>query len=280
MQMTWRELLKSGSRRLLDAGIQDAEYDARSILLEVSGMNLTTYALRAEEQADETVTEHFDQLITRRAGHEPLQYIFGEAPFCGREFLVRPGVLIPRFDTETLVEALLPSLRSGMSLLDLCTGSGCILLTLLLDGPAGMSGCGCDISAEALACARENAERFGASANFVESDLFEHIEGTYDIITANPPYIRSADIPGLAPEVVMHEPVLALDGGEDGLSYYRRIAAKAPEYLKDGGILGFEIGYDESEDVAGIMEENGFHSITVKHDLSWNTRAVIGRFGF
>ena len=274
--MTWRELLKSGSDTLREAGIPEAEFDARSFLLTASSMTLADYALRAEEEVPKDISARFRSLISRRAAREPLQYILGRAPFYGRDFIVGEGVLIPRFDTEPLIEALTGSLSEGMRLLDLCTGSGCILLTLLLEGPEGMTGTGADISEKALGYAVQNAAALGVPAHFVKSDLFEDITGTYDIITANPPYIRSGEIDALAPEVARFEPRLALDGGEDGLSLLRRIITEAPYHLTENGLLGVEIGYDESEDVAEMMRENGFGSIQIKRDLSWNTRAVIG----
>lgn len=276
--MTFRQLLREGADALKHAGISEAEYDARSLLYEAFDMNLADYLFRAEEEADPEASGRFRALIGRRCLREPLQYILGTAPFYGRDFLVEEGVLIPRFDTETLVEGLCGFLAPGMRLLDLCTGSGCILLTLLLEGPEGMEGTGSDISEKALEIAGKNAERLNVRADFVKSDLFEKISGTYDIITANPPYIRSGEIASLAPEVAAYEPRPALDGGGDGLSFYRRIAKEAPSYLHEGGILGFEIGYDQSEDVAELMKENGFGSIRVRRDLGWNTRAVIGTY--
>ena len=274
--MTWRELYREGAGRLRAAGISDAGNDARLLLFASSKLSLATYALRAEEESSGGAAEEFFALIDRRAKREPLQYILGTAPFYGRDFIVRPGVLIPRFDTETLVEAVLRYVKPGMRILDLCTGSGCVLLSLLLEGPSGVTGAGCDISEAALAVAAENAARFGVRADFVKSDLFTNIERTYDIITANPPYIRGSEIGALEPEVALHEPRTALDGGADGLDFYRRICAEAPRYLAENGILGVEIGFDQAEDVTGMMRESGFRHILVRRDMGWNTRAVIG----
>ncbi len=274
--MTWRELLGKGTAALRGAGIPDAEYDARELLFRASGLTMTTYALRSREEVPEGAAGEYPALIRRRAERIPLQRILGTASFYGREFAVRDGVLIPRFDTETLVEGLIPRLRPGMKLLDLCTGSGCILISLLLEGPEGMTGAGGDISPEAVAAASENAAKLGADAVFVQSDLFEKFGETYDLITANPPYIRSGEIDGLEPEVSGHEPRAALDGGGDGLEFYRRIVGEAPDHLNEGGLLGLEIGYDQAQDVSELMERNGFGSISVKRDLGWNTRAVIG----
>ena len=274
--MTYRELLKRGEGTLKAAGIADAESDARILLFETTGLSLTSYALRSGEKVPENEVPAYLECVGLRAKRIPIQYMLGRASFAGREFAVGEGVLIPRFDTETLTEAILPRLRPGMRLLDLCTGSGCILLTLLLDGPRGLEGTGSDISGTALDCAAWNAKAFGAECALIQSDLFEHIDGIYDIITANPPYIRTEVIETLAPEVRDHEPHLALDGGEDGLDFYRRIIEEAPRHLENGGLLGLEIGYDQAEDVCCMMETGGFGEVTIRRDLAWNTRAVIG----
>ena len=274
--MIWRELFAEGKGRLEASGNEDSFYDARALLQFVSGMTMTDYPLRAGEEAGAHEVRVFREVISRRCAHEPLQYITGYAPFFGRDFLVRPGVLIPRFDTETLIEAVLPHLCPGMRLLDMCTGSGCILLTLLLEGPSGVSGTGTDISEEALAVARENAERFHVNAALVQSNLYSNIHGVYDIITSNPPYIRTRVIDMLAPEVRDHEPRLALDGEEDGLAFYRRITKGAPAVLKTGGLLAFEIGYDQAESVTAIMEEGGFSRVNVFKDLAGNPRVAAG----
>ena len=211
---------------------------------------------------------------------EPLQYIMGTAPFYGRDFLVQRGVLIPRFDTETLIEAVLPYLKPMMRILDLCTGSGCILLTLLLEGPEGLEGTGSDISEEALYCARKNAEQLHEEAAFVKSDLFESIEGSFDLITANPPYIRSSVIGSLEAEVKEFEPLTALDGSEDGLEFYRRILREAGSHLRDGGRIALEIGFDQGSDVKSIMESEGFRDAAVLKDLAGLDRAVIGVWNY
>ncbi|MEE8826390.1 MAG: peptide chain release factor N(5)-glutamine methyltransferase [Eubacteriales bacterium] len=274
--MNWRELFAEGRRRLEASGNEDSFYDARALLQYVSGMTMTDYPLRAGEEAGEKEVRAFREAVSRRCAHEPLQYITGYAPFYGRDFLVRPGVLIPRFDTETLIEAVKPHLRRDTQLLDLCTGSGCILLTLMLEGPADVRGTGADISEDALNVARENAERFHVMAELVRSNLYSNIHGVYDIITSNPPYIRTHVIDTLAPEVRDHEPRLALDGEEDGLAFYRRITEGAPAVLKAGGLLAFEIGYDQAEAVTQIMEKGGFGRVTVTRDLAGNPRVAAG----
>lgn len=278
--MTVMQLIRAGSSMLAEAGVPGAEHDALELYLHLSGRTLSQYAASLSEEIEEAEEKTYFSLIKRRAGREPLQYITALAPFYGREFYVRPGVLIPRFDTETLVECVLPRLKSGMRLLDLCTGSGCILLTLLLEGPEGLEGCGSDLSEEALSCAEENAARLQVPAVFVKSDLFGRITGRYDIITANPPYIRSGEIGLLDPEVRDYEPRLALDGSGDGLAFYRRICAEAGRFLKEGGTLAFETGADETEAVRELMQENGFSETEIHRDLSGLGRVVIGvRYG-
>lgn len=277
-----RKLLKAGAGRLQAAWGQgedarrESETDARLLLFYAAGCTLSAWPLRMDEEAEPGVCGRYLAMIERRGRHEPLQYITGEAPFYGRDFIVRPGVLIPRFDTETLVAEVLPALRPGQRILDLCTGSGCILVTLLLEGPAGIRGTGADISGTALAVARENASRFGSDASFVKSNLYENIHGVYDIITANPPYIPRQDIAALAPEVRVFEPGEALDGGRDGLSFYRRIVRGAPMHLKENGTLAFEIGCDEAGAVTGIMREGGFENIKTVQDLAGRDRCVTG----
>ena len=184
-------------------------------------------------------------------------------------------VLIPRFDTEILVEEVMKELHDGFSILDMCTGSGCILLSLLKYSN-NCSGVGVDISENALAVAKENQKRLGLDASFVQSDLFEQITGKYDIIVSNPPYIRSDVIPTLMEEVRLHEPVLALDGTEDGLFFYRKIVKESTDYLNGGGWLFFEIGYDQGEAVKKLMEENGFKNVKVVKDYAGLDRVVLG----
>ena len=168
-------------------------------------------------------------------------------------------------------------LRDGMEILDVCTGSGCILLSLLRYSN-GCRGVGCDISEKALAVAAQNAKELGISAQFIQSDLFESIEGRFEYIVSNPPYIRKDMIPTLMEEVRDHEPLIALDGGEDGLDFYRKITREATEHLYSGGMLFFEIGYDQGETVKLLMEEEGYEEVTVSQDLAGLDRVVYGTF--
>ncbi len=201
----------------------------------------------------------------------------------GLEFTVNEKVLIPRQDTEILVEEVLRDLHDGSRILDMCTGSGCILISLL-HYSNDCQGTGADISGDALCVARENAARILAGkkddtvARFVESDLFERVEGRFDILVSNPPYIRSAVIPELAEEVRGNEPILALDGAEDGLLFYRRIIKQGKEHLCGGGRLFFEIGYDQGVAVKGMMEEAGYADVRIVKDFSGLDRVVYGRY--
>ena len=282
--MTFREMIRRGEAELAAAGIDNPAFDARELCLHLCGWNLSAYAARAGEETPPRLPDSYDALIKRRAAHEPLQYITGTAPFFGRDFFASPGVLIPRFDTETVIDAVLPRLRPGMRILDLCTGSGCILLTLLLEGPGDLFGTGGDISEDALSCARRNGARYapelarkGSSAEWIKSNLFAEISGQYDILCANPPYIRSGDIPGLPREVRDYEPGLALDGGTDGMDYYRTLAAGAPAFLRSGGTAVFETGFDEAEETAELMRGAGFSDIEIRKDMGGRMRAVLGR---
>ncbi len=192
----------------------------------------------------------------------------------GLEFLVSDKVLIPRIDTEFLVEEALIDINDGADVLDMCTGSGCILLSIM-KYKNDINGVGADISDHALELAGKNAENLGISnARFVHSDLFTEIQGKYDFILCNPPYIRSGEIDGLMEEVRLYEPHAALDGGEDGLFFYRKIAEGAKEHLVNGGALILEIGYDQGEDVSRILKEEGYGHIRVLKDYSGNERVV------
>ena len=206
----------------------------------------------------------------------------------GRTFHVNGHFLIQRQDTDTLVETALDLLDCGKSakrteerivrLLDMCTGSGCILLSMLHYAKCRTEGIGSDISAKALKVASENARRLGMTAGFIESDLFEKIEGKFTMILSNPPYIRSAEIAELQDEVRLYDPAGALDGKEDGLYFYRKIISQSPTYLEDGGYLIFEIGHDQACDVTGMMRAQGFSDVSVKKDLAGLDRVVYGRY--
>lgn len=273
--MTYRQLLARGKERLEQAGIADAVVDSWELLEHVSGLDRNAYYMHMEDRVAEEQCSAYDRCIEKRASHIPLQQLTGKAYFMGLTFSVNEHVLIPRFDTENLVEQVIHVTKPGMRILDMCTGSGCILLSVLHECPE-TAGTGVDISEEALQIAQRNAENLGISAEFVKSDLFHNITEEYDIIISNPPYIPTAVIRGLDEEVKDHEPVLALDGREDGLHFYRRIIKEGWGHLHYGGWLCFEIGYDQGQAVSRLMEEAGYAHIQVKKDLAGLDRIVIG----
>lgn len=275
--MNYRKLYETGKDRLEKAGIQEAALDARLLLEEVCRTNRNTLLVHGDRAVTEEEETQFRIFIERRSTHEPLQQITGWQEFMGLRFSVTEDVLVPRQDTETLVEEVMRYLRDGMEILDVCTGSGCILLSLLRYSN-GCRGVGCDISEKALAVAGQNAKELGISAQFIQSDLFESIEGRFEYIVSNPPYIRKDMIPTLMEEVRDHEPLIALDGGEDGLDFYRKITREATEHLYSGGMLFFEIGYNQGEAVKLLMEEEGYEEVTVSQDLAGLDRVVYGTF--
>ncbi len=289
--MTYREVYAEGRKVLESAGVGEAELDARLLLEYVCGTNRNDLLVHGEETVDDENRKRYEEFIARRRQRVPLQYLTGKQNFMGLEFAVNEHVLIPRQDTEILVEEVLKHLHDGMRVLDLCTGSGCILISLL-HYSNHCDGLGVDISQEALAVAEENGrallpkessaeveEAFGR-IRFWKSDLFEAVEGKFDIIVSNPPYIPSGDIEELMPEVGNHEPRGALDGGEDGLHFYRSIVEGIREHLYGGGMLFFEIGQDQAEAVSRLMEREGFLEIEVVRDYAGLDRVVYGTLGF
>lgn len=273
-QMTsYREAYEFGRNRLAACGIAEAELDAR-LLLEFGCEKDRNYLfVHGENEISEEEEARYRSFIERRAAHVPLQYITGVQEFMGFEFLVNGNVLIPRQDTETLVEEAMIEVPDGARVLDMCTGSGCVLLSLM-KYKNGIEGTGVDISEAALLTAEENGRRLGVDAKFVRSDMFSEIEGKFDAILANPPYIRTDIIPTLMEEVRAHEPLNALDGKEDGLHFYRILAEKAREYLYPGGIFLAEIGYDQGKDVSELFRKCGYRNVRIIHDLAGNQRVV------
>lgn len=273
--MTYKKDLEKGTEILKNAGIAECGRDAELLLMYVTGKDRTFLLTYGDsEEMDSRDEDEYLSLIGKRAEHIPLQLLTGETDFMGLRFFVSEDVLIPRIDTEFLVEEALIHINDGADVLDMCTGSGCILLSLM-KYKNDINGVGADISEHALNLARKNAESLGISnARFVHSDLFTDIQGKYDHILCNPPYIRSGEIGSLMEEVRLHEPVNALDGGEDGLIFYRRIAEDARDHLVNGGSMIFEIGYDQGDEVSGILKEAGYGHIEVLKDYSGNERVV------
>lgn len=274
--MTFQEARVFGEKRLAQSQIEDARWDARLLLEYVTGMKSSQYLLHQREPMPEEQKQEYEKLLEARCSHIPLQHLTGEQEFMGLPFSVNEHVLIPRQDTEVLVEQAGRELKPGMRILDLCTGSGCILLSLLSMVPEAV-GCGTDISGDALRVAKANAHKLNVNAKFHESDLFEKVTGLYDIIVSNPPYIPTREIEGLMPEVRDYEPAGALDGGADGLNFYRRICREAVHYLKPGGQLYLEIGSDQGAVVCEMLEKEGYSGVAKVRDLSGLDRVVYGR---
>ena len=273
--MTYKQAEQRGEQLLYDAGVMDARIDAWLLLEMVAKIDRSFYFTHINEEVDPEVLTEYERVLEKRAEHVPLQYITGEQEFMGMTFKVNSNVLIPRQDTETLVEEALKVIEPQMEVLDLCTGSGCILLSILKNAPT-VRGTGSDISKQALLVAKENAKLHNLEADWVRGNLFDNVSGSFDVILSNPPYIAQAEIPALMPEVAQFEPIEALDGGPDGLEYYRRITEEAPGYLKENGYLFFEIGYDQGEAVRQLMQEAGFQDVAVMKDLAGNDRVVKG----
>lgn len=275
--MTYRELYNYGVEQLSAVGIEEAALDARLLLEYICHTDRNTLLVHGDSQRNAMEEEFYKAVIAKRAERIPLQHITGEQEFMGLSFRVNEHTLIPRQDTEILVEEAMRHLHDGMRILDMCTGSGCILLSLLKYSNE-CEGVGVDISAQALEVAGENATRLGLKADFIQSDLFEQVQGRFDMLVSNPPYIATKEIETLMPEVREHEPMQALDGMEDGLYFYRKIVEKSTDYLYNGARLYFEIGYDQGEAVSGLMRDKGFQDVKVIKDYAGLDRVVVGKW--
>lgn len=277
--MTLREALKSGEEYLREQNIEDAGTDAWLLFQFVTGMDRTRFLLERDREMSEEWTAKYQELLERRGGHIPLQHLTGEQEFMGLTFRVNEDVLIPRQDTEILVEEALKRLTPDMRVLDMCTGSGCIAISLAKLGkkenlpPVD----GVDLSARALAVAAENAKQLRADVRLLQSDLFAEITEVYDMIVSNPPYIPTEVIGGLSEEVRLHEPRTALDGYADGLHFYREIVRESRTHLAEGGWILFEIGCDQAPQVSGLLEAAGYVEIRTVKDLAGLDRVVLGR---
>lgn len=280
--MTVSEVYKQTKEQLCSAGVPEAEENARLLLEAYYGIKRIDILADPDRTIEDTNNEDFRNALERRKNREPVQYILGKTAFMGLEFTITPDVLIPRPDTEILVEEVLKNLNDGNRILDLCTGSGCILISLLKYSN-GCEGVGVDISSAAVSLAEKNAgDILDGRAGFLCGDLFEPIEkmdpeeAKFDIIVSNPPYIKTDVIKTLEPEVRDHEPMLALDGLNNGLYFYETIIPEAPKYLAPGGMLFFEIGYDQGEEVAGLMKEKGYVDVNIVKDYAGLDRVVYG----
>lgn len=274
--MNYRSLYEWGRQKLESAGIEEAALDARLLLEFVCHTNRNDLLVHGKREVERGQEEAYQSLLAQRAIHIPLQHLTGVQEFMGLEFFVNENVLIPRQDTEILVEEVMKHLHDGFRILDMCTGSGCILLSLL-HYSNDCKGVGADLSAAALETARRNGEKLREeNALFIQSDLFEKVEGKFEIIVSNPPYIRSDVVDTLMEEVRLHEPRAALDGAADGLFFYRKIVTQAKEYLCGGGQLFLEIGYDQKDAVTALMEEAGYKEVTAVKDFAGLDRVVYG----
>ena len=292
--LTLKQLYKVGTVKLAEEGIEEFSLDAWYLLEYVTGVSKAMYFAEPERAVSEENADRYIDCIRRRAAHIPLQHITGEQEFMGYPFCVNEHVLIPRQDTECLVELAVEDIRNRktqnrcesnntadqkneqkVKVLDLCTGSGCIGISvakLCPDTEVTLA----DISEGALSVAKKNAQNLDAGVTLIKGNLFENIEGRFDYILSNPPYIPSEVIEGLMPEVKEHEPRLALDGEADGLSFYREIINEAPDYLNPDGRIYFEIGAEQGEDLTHLMNERGFSEVKVHKDLAGLDRIVTG----
>lgn len=270
--MTIREALRLAAARLEQAGVPDADVDAAYLLASVLKEDTLAMRINGHRELAAPQRAAFDALCDRREAREPLQYILGETEFMGLTFHVEPGVLIPRADTEILVEKALAWIKPGARVLDIGTGSGAIAVSLAKLGRQAQV-TAVDVSDRALEIARRNAERNGAAVEFVKSDCFSALKGRkYDMIVSNPPYISADEMRGLMPEVT-REPELALFGGADGLDFYRRISREASEYLNEGGCLLFEIGWLQKDAVSALMKAHIGEPFALR-DYGQNWRVV------
>ncbi len=274
---SYRALCNRAALYLEEYGIDDAGIDAALLMEYVYGVDRRSFLLRGEEEADPDKFDEYSCLLYKRARRIPLQHLTGVQNFMGLDFEVSEDVLIPRQDTEILVEEVLKDNISSASVLDLCTGSGCILISLM-HYASSVRGTGVDLSEAALRMAEKNASALCPECEdrliWICADLYEGVDGKYDYIVSNPPYIASDVISDLMEEVRDHDPLMALDGGKDGLDFYRRIIEGAARHLNPEGKIYLEIGFDQGESVAALLEKAGFTDICVVKDYNGLDRVV------
>lgn len=274
--MTPRELIRQAAARFEQAGIPDPIIDASLLLAHLTGQQALFLRTDSWSQVAQETVAAYEALCERRLTREPLQYLLGEQPFLGRSFYVDERVLIPRPETELLAERAIEALKKASespSALDMCCGSGCLAVSLALEVPTAQVHA-CDLSEGALAVTRRNAEALGAHITLHQGDLFDALPPQlFDVIVSNPPYIPSDDCRALQQEV-MQEPAMALDGGADGYDFYRRIAEAAPHWLKPGGTLLLEVGYDQARTVAAMLTAAGLRNVAIHEDYQHIERMV------
>ena len=293
--MTLENCLRQGINTLQSNNVSDADFDAFALLEYVTGVSKSDFFFKKSDEISDSCYERYIELIERRSKRVPLQHITNRQNFFGYDFYVDSNVLIPRQDTEVLIEKILEvieanfnvEISSDISILDMCTGSGCIAITIykeLIKRGFNIDATAVDLSKEALAVTEKNVENLvGIKAlnntfHIIESDMFSNINNnrSYDIIVSNPPYIPTRDIEKLEPEVRDYDPIMALDGDTDGLRFYRRIIEESSNYLNNG-FIAFEIGYNQGDDVKSLLEEKGYKDIHIYKDLGGLDRVIIGR---
>jgi len=274
------ELLRHGESVLSKAGKESAKQDAVVLLSFLMNVNRAKLFLKHNDEAPEILIQKYEKLIKERASGTPIQRITGMTEFMGLPFKMSPEVLIPRSETELLVEEALKLLKSGDKVLELCTGSGCIALSLF-KLHENVTITATDISEKAVYLAKENARdlriplgKEKGKINFLIGNLFEPVKGTYDLVVVNPPYVKSGDIKDLMEEVKDHDPRLALDGGEDGLFFYRKVLKEAHDYMNEGAHLIMEIGEEQAKDIISIAGD-AYELIELKQDYSHKDRILI-----
>ena len=278
--MTYREARMQAAKQLAAAGVENEAAESWFLMEAVCGISRSFYLLHEQEAMDPVQEQVYFALTRQRCGRMPLQYLTGEQEFMGLPFCVNEHVLIPRQDTEVLVEEAIRVIQKEMpeaAVLDLCTGSGCIGISIQ-SFCSNTQVTAADISEDALKVAQKNAKENQVPLKFVHSDLFKEISGSYDMIVSNPPYIPSKVIETLMPEVRDHEPIKALDGKEDGLYFYRVLALECSKHLNKGGCVYFEIGYDQAEAVSRILTIAGYREIEVIKDEPGLDRVVKARW--
>lgn len=275
---SYRKLLTKAANILKDANIENIEYDIKTILRDTFDIDYNKFVMDMDNEfeTDKSLEYEFISRIEKRKKHIPLQYIINKQNFYGLDLYVNESVLIPRYDTENIVDCIVKDFegRKDISVLDLCTGSGCIAISLKKNGFEKVFAL--DISDKALEVAKHNAYIHNADITFIKSDLYKELPNDirFDLIVSNPPYIRSGEIEKLDDEVKDFEPKLALDGGKDGLDFYKKILNLSKDFINKNGSLYFEIGYDQAKDVVDLAKKEGYYNIKIIKDLSGKDRGI------
>ena len=275
---SYRKLFAKALDLLKSSGIENVEYDIKAILTDTFGLDLNKFILDMDNEfePDKDLEAKYLSRIEKRKMHIPLQYIINKQNFYGLDFYVDESVLIPRYDTENIVDRIVKDCKENkcLSVLDLCTGSGCIAVCLKKNGFEKVYAA--DISDKALSVAKHNANLNNADIIFLQSDLYENFpkEIRFDIIVSNPPYISTDKIAELETQVKDFEPKLALDGGKDGLDFYKKILKLSKDFINKSGRLYLEIGYDQAKEVVDLAKKEGYYNIQIIKDLSGRDRGI------